>query len=198
MLRVPRAPEPLRVGRRVALRRVTRADRDAVLAMNRASRALHRPWVTPPVTRAEFDRWAARWTSPDYVSLAVCRRGDGEVVGIVNVSHIVLGPLRSAYLGYYASAALAGRGLMAEGLALAIRHCFDGLGLHRVEANIQPANEASRRLVERLGFTREGFSRRYLKIRGRWRDHERWALLKEDFRVRRPRSGRAATVARWR
>ncbi|HET7823921.1 MAG TPA: GNAT family N-acetyltransferase [Anaeromyxobacter sp.] len=134
---MPRAPEPLRVGRRVALRRVTRADRDAVLAMNRASRALHRPWVTPPVTRAEFDRWAARWTSPDYVSLAVCRRGDGEVVGIVNVSHIVLGPLRSAYLGYYASAALAGRGLMAEGLALAIRHCFDGLGLHRVEANIR-------------------------------------------------------------
>ncbi len=184
MLAVWRSQEPLRLGRRVVLRRVTRADRDAILAMNRASRALHRRWVDPPITRAAFERWAARWASPDYVPLAVYRRADGELVGIVNVSHIVLGPLRSAYLGYYANARLAGQGLMAEGLGLAVRHCFDVLGLHRVEANIQPGNEASRRLVRRLGFTREGYSRRYLKIGGRWRDHERWAMLKEDL-VRR-------------
>ena len=179
-------PRPLRVGRRVVLRRVTRADRQAVLGMNRASRALHHPWVSPPVTHIAFDRWAARWDSPDYLSLAVCGRGDGVLVGIVSVSHVVLGPLRSAYLGYYANAARAGRGLMSEGLGLALRHCFDALGLHRVEANIQPGNRASRRLVQRLGFKREGYSRRYLKILGRWRDHERWALLKEDLRPRRP------------
>jgi ribosomal-protein-alanine N-acetyltransferase len=69
---------------------------------------------------------------------------------------------------------------MSEGLRLALRRAFGQLGLHRVEANIQPGNTALRALVRRLGFRREGFSRRYLKIAGRWRDHERWALLRED------------------
>ena len=103
-------------------------------------------------------------------------------MGVINVNEIVRGHFRSAYLGYYAFVSLAGRGYMSEGLALALRWAFGELRLHRVEANIQPANEASRALVRRLGFRREGFSRRYLKITGRWRDHERWALLAEDWR----------------
>jgi len=93
------------------------------------------------------------------------------------VSEIVRGAFRSAYLGYYAFAPHDGHGLMAEGLALVIRDAFRRLRLHRVEANIQPGNKASLRLVRRLGFRREGYSPRYLKIAGRWRDHERWALL---------------------
>lgn len=74
---------------------------------------------------------------------------------------------------------------MREGLALALDHAFGPLRLHRLEANIQPANEASRRLVERLGFRLEGSSPGYLKIRGRWREHERWAILREEWRVHR-------------
>ena len=66
-------------------------------------------------------------------------------------------------------------------------HAFGRLGLHRVEANIQPGNTPSLRLVRRAGFTREGFSRRYLKIGGRWRDHERWALLRESWVASRNR-----------
>jgi ribosomal-protein-alanine N-acetyltransferase len=158
--------------------------------MNRASRALHRPWVWPPETAAAFARYAARFRSPDYAALAICRREDGAIAGIVNVSHIVRGGLLSAYLGYYGHAAFAGQGLMSEGLRLAVAHCFGPLELHRVEANIQPGNRASRRLVQRIGFAREGFSRRYLRVHGRWRDHERWALLKEDFAVLRRRQGR--------
>ena len=70
---------------------------------------------------------------------------------------------------------------MTEALRLAMRHAFRVLKLHRVEANIQPTNRPSIAVVKRLGFRREGYSRRYLKISGRWRDHERWAILKEDW-----------------
>ncbi len=66
---------------------------------------------------------------------------------------------------------------MTEAADLAVRYAFDTLGLHRVEANIQPGNAPSIALVRRLGFAREGFSPRYLRISGEWRDHERWARL---------------------
>jgi ribosomal-protein-alanine N-acetyltransferase len=102
---------------------------------------------------------------------------------VVNLSEIVRGGFQSAYLGYYAFVPCAGRGLMFEGLGLVLRHAFSRMRLHRLEANIQPENRASLALVERLGFRREGFSSRYLKIGGRWRDHERWAVLKEGWRA---------------
>ncbi len=80
---------------------------------------------------------------------------------------------------------------MREGLDLMLRHAFRGQRLHRVEANIQPGNQPSRGLVEGAGFRLEGFSPRYLKIGGRWRDHERWALTVEDWQSR-PRFGRGS------
>jgi ribosomal-protein-alanine N-acetyltransferase len=73
---------------------------------------------------------------------------------------------------------------MRDGLELVLRHAFLGLGLHRIEANIQPGNRASISLARGAGFRREGFSRRYLKIGGRWRDHERWAIIIDDWRAR--------------
>jgi ribosomal-protein-alanine N-acetyltransferase len=99
----------------------------------------------------------------------------------VNLNEIVRGAFHSAYLGYYGFVPHAGQGYMAEGLRLALRHAFRRLGLHRLEANIQPGNRASRALVRRLGFRREGYSPRYLKIGGRWRDHERWAIVREAW-----------------
>ena len=74
---------------------------------------------------------------------------------------------------------------MREGLALLLKHAFGPLGLHRVEANIQPGNTASIALVKGAGFRLEGFSPRYLKVAGRWRDHERWAITVEDLRGER-------------
>lgn len=97
----------------------------------------------------------------------------------------MLGLFRSAYLGYHIGAPHARQGYMAEALGLALTHGFGPLRLHRLEANVRPENGASIALVRRLGFTCEGYSRRYLKIGGRWRDHERWAMLREDWRARR-------------
>lgn len=108
----------------------------------------------------------------------------GALGGVVNLNEIVRGSFESAYLGYYAFEPHGGRGLVYAGLRLVIARAFGELGLHRLEANIQPENSKSIALVKRLGFTREGFSPRYLKLGGRWRDHERWALLREYWRAR--------------
>jgi [ribosomal protein S5]-alanine N-acetyltransferase len=120
-------------------------------------------------------------------------------MGVVNLNEIVRGAFHSAYLGYYGFNPHARQGYMAEGLGLVLRHAFRRVGLHRLEANIQPGNRASRALVRRLGFRREGFSPRYLKIGGRWRDHERWAIVREAWATprspRRRGSGGAASHA---
>jgi ribosomal-protein-alanine N-acetyltransferase len=175
------AASPLRLGERVVLRAPTPADQAALLDINRASAALHHPWVAPPTTPEAFEAYLGRCERPDVAGLLICRRADGAVMGAITLSQIFYGPLCSAYAGYYIGAPFAGQGYMAEALGLALDHAFGPLELHRVEANIQPANTPSIALVRRLGFTREGFSRRYLHIDGDWRDHERWAILSEDW-----------------
>jgi ribosomal-protein-alanine N-acetyltransferase len=167
---------------RVVLAPPRPADEAALLEMNRASVEFHKGRAFTPVTPAHYARYLAACRQPNFLGLLVKRRADGAVVGAVELSQIVLGVFRSAYLGYYLGAPYAGQGLMTEAIALALSHAFTAMGLHRVEANIQPDNAASIALVARLGFVREGYSRRYLKIRGRWRDHERWAILAEDWR----------------
>lgn len=117
-----------------------------------------------------------RTASAEYRSFLVCLRDTGEIAGVVNISNIVMGMLRSGYLGYYAFSGFERQGLMREGVLGVVRHAFTKLSLHRLEANVQPGNAASIALVRSCGFTREGYSPRYLKIGGRWRDHERWAI----------------------
>jgi len=185
-----RRPGALGTGPRVYLRAPGVRDASALADLARASRRLHRPWVYPPQAVPAVARWI-RAAGPNRCRLLVCRQGDGAIVGVVNVNEIVRGLFHSAYLGYHGFAPHAGQGYMTEGLALGLRHAFRRLGLHRLEANIQPGNRASRELVRRLGFRREGFSPRYLKVGGRWRDHERWAIVREAWAAGRPAPGRA-------
>ena len=152
----------------------------AFVAAVRRSRKLHAAWVSPPATPAAYRAYLRRLRRTSHTGHLICMRGSGELVGVVNISEIVHGAFRSGYLGYYAFTPHARQGLMTEGLARVIDTAFRRLGLHRLEANVQPGNHASLRLVRRLGFRKEGFSPRYLKIRGRWRDHERWAILADD------------------
>ena len=113
--------------------------------------------------------------------------GEGELAGVINISEIARGLFRSGYLGYYALVPHDGGGYMRAGLVAVIRLAFGKYGLHRLEANIQPDNRRSIALVRGLGFELEGYSPRYLKIGGRWRDHERWALTVETWRAMRKR-----------
>ena len=157
-------------------------DQAQYLAGVRASRALHRPWV-PLVASTQAFRRRLQWArSPRQASFFVFRRETSSLVGVVDLSEIVRGVFQSAYLGYFAFAPHAGRGYMREGLARVMSEAFQEMGLHRLEANIQPGNDSSIALVRGLGFTREGYSRRYLKVLGEWRDHERWAILAEDWK----------------
>jgi ribosomal-protein-alanine N-acetyltransferase len=152
-------------------------DQAPFLAAVRRSRALHRPWTSAPDTPAKFIDWLERMVAPADHPFLVCRRDSDELVGVINLSNVVLGAFRSGYLGYYAFSGHERQGLMRQGLRAVVRYAFGPLQLHRVEANIQPANAASIALARSCGFAKEGFSPRYLKISGRWRDHERWALL---------------------
>jgi ribosomal-protein-alanine N-acetyltransferase len=162
----------------VTVRRVTRGDADALIRGNLASRAAHAPWVEPFTDAPGFAQWFAGTRSGRRVALLA--ESGGAIAGVVTLNEIVLGIFGSAYLGYYAMAGMAGRGLMTRAVELAVAYGFDEIGLHRVESNIQPANLRSRALVKRLGFRLEGFSPRYLFIAGAWRDHERWAKLADE------------------
>jgi ribosomal-protein-alanine N-acetyltransferase len=161
----------------------TERDRDEFLAAVAASGALHGRWVTAPSTPEHYSLYVRRCRREDHEGFLVRERATGALAGVVNVNNIVRAGMESATLGYYAFTPYAGRGYMREGLALVLSHAFSALHLHRLEANIQPGNEPSLRLVASLGFRREGFSPQYLKIQGEWRDHERWAILAHEWRA---------------
>jgi ribosomal-protein-alanine N-acetyltransferase len=167
---------------RVLLRAPEGSDRDEFLELMRASKAFHSPWATAPTDGDRFAAYLADSHRLDFEAMLVCRQEDGAIIGFFNLSQIVRYGLQSAYLGYAVGKPFAGQGYMREGIELVLRHAFMNLRLHRIEANIQPGNKASLALARGAGFRREGFSPRYLKISGRWRDHERWAILAEEWR----------------
>jgi RimJ/RimL family protein N-acetyltransferase len=166
--------------KQVSIREPEFDDEIPFLTAMQYSRSLHSPWVTPPLTKQEFRDYVQRFQQPDQKSFLVCA-AYGEIAGVINVSEIVRGHFQSAYLGFYSVSDYAGKGYMSAGLKLVLQKVFIDLSLHRVEANIQPGNIPSISLVRANGFRKEGYSPRYLKINGEWRDHERWAMTIEDW-----------------
>ncbi|WP_028812994.1 GNAT family N-acetyltransferase [Streptomyces flavidovirens] len=167
-------------GPRVALRHFSHADADEFTARARESRTLHHPWLFPPEQPAAYASYAGLLIDdPTRAGYLVCERSDGRIAGFININNIVGGGFLCGALGYGAFAHAAGRGLMSEGLGLVMDQAFGPLGLHRLEANIQPANKASIALVRRAGFRLEGYSPDFIYVNGAWRDHERWAITTE-------------------
>ncbi|AKL68581.1 MULTISPECIES: GNAT family N-acetyltransferase [Streptomyces] len=172
-------------GERVGLRPFRLADGPEFTTHAHESRNLHRPWLFPPTTTGEYESYATRLIEDGArAGFLVCELATGAIAGFVNVNNIVHGAFQCGALGYGAFAHAAGRGLFREALGLVLGHAFapaadGGLGLHRLEANVQPGNTASIALVRGRGFRLEGLSPDFLYIDGAWRDHERWAITAE-------------------
>ena len=165
----------------ISVRRLRRDDERAYLAAVARSVRLHRPWAYPPDTPDGFAEYVAG--SAARIPLVVETRG--ELAGVYTLSQIVYGSFRNAYLGYYAFVPHAGTGSMRAAMPSVLRFAFDELGLHRLQANVQPDNARSVALLRATGWREEGYARRYLKIGGRWRDHLMFAILAEDVRPAR-------------
>jgi ribosomal-protein-alanine N-acetyltransferase len=150
--------------------------------------------ATPPGVTAMPLTWSERQTLGVFTAMLrtlrkQARQGtslpfaitvEGRLAGQLTVGNLVRGAFNSAYVGYWVDSHVAGRGVMPTALSLAVDHCFGPVGLHRVEANIRPENAASRRVVEKLGFRKEGLHERYLAIDGAYRDHIGYAVTVED------------------
>ncbi|WP_020481599.1 GNAT family N-acetyltransferase [Methylomonas sp. MK1] len=162
----------------ITIRPVSAQDADDFVSAANRSRRLHHPWATAPCDEAAFTRYLARFDNLNHFGFVVVHKGTGELVGAINLTNVVYEAFRSGYLGYFAFSGYEGRGHMKRGLSLVVQHAFRRLRLHRLEANIQPDNLPSIALVRACGFSKEGYSPAYLKIEGRWRDHERWALVR--------------------
>ncbi len=165
----------------VTLSAPSAADADEFIAATVDSKSVLLPWVDPADTAERFVAYLRRAAREDHACYLVRHRDCGALVGFVNINSIVRGGFQSGYLGYGGFASHARRGLMCAGVSAVVSTAFADLGLHRLEANIQPDNARSLALVRRLGFRREGYSPHYLLVDGQWRDHERWAVRAEDW-----------------
>jgi ribosomal-protein-alanine N-acetyltransferase len=164
----------------VSIHPLTGSDLEELHAAAITSRALHEPWYSAPQTMQAWQDFIGRRQGPSDLGFVVRRTSDAALVGFIDITNIVRGVFQSGYLSYFAVSGYQGQGFMSSGLKLLVGYAFTELGLHRLEANISPENSKSIALVKRAGFNREGYSPRYLKLGGQWRDHERWAILAEE------------------
>ena len=181
----------VRIGERVYLRSPVDGDRDEFVALRRSSREHLEQWEPIPPSGLDlyspeaFDRELASSNTEREQKWLVCMRDTGAIAGRIALGNIERGPFQNGRFGYWIGAEYAGQGLMSEALSLAVGYAFagddeGGLGLHRVCANVVPRNVASQRVLEKVGFVREGLSEKYLQIQGVWEDHERWAMTVES------------------
>lgn len=179
---------PTLLGTTVNLRAPRPEDWREWAELRNASRAFLTPWEptwsVDDLDRASFRRRLGRWdeearqgvTCPWFVVAAT----GGRLLGGVTLAQIRRGVTQAGTIGYWMGAAHAGKGFMSEAVGLLAGHAFREFGLHRLEAACLPENDRSIRLLEKVGFTREGYARAYVAIDGRWRDHILWGLLADD------------------
>ena len=142
-------------------------------------------WAYDALTRGAFRRrlkmYKAEMRQGVTYSFLIFRRVDDVLLGGITLSNLRRGVAQSATLGYWIGSPHGNQGYMTDSLAAILEFAFSRIGLHRVEAACLPANEASRRLLLRSGFREEGYAREYLRISGRWQDHQLFAILRDNL-----------------
>lgn len=166
---------------RVEVSQLFPEDEQIFLGMVRASHAIHHPWVSPPSDTAPFQELLTRNRKDDFKTIVVRPKGERDIIGVFNISQIFYRNFQNSIMGYYTNIAYHGQGYMREGLLQTVVYVFFKLKLHRIEANVICENERSIKFVKNFGFRHEGMSKNYLYIDNAWRDHEKFALTREDW-----------------
>lgn len=172
----------------VFLRPAAMPDFEDWTRLREASRAFLTPWEptwpADDLTRSAFRRRVKRHSEEierdESYALLLFRESDEQLLGGLTLGQVRRGVAQAATIGYWMGAPYAGRGFMARGLRATIGYAFSTLRLHRLEAACLPTNDPSVRLLESVGFQREGLARSYLCIDGRWRDHLLFGILESD------------------
>ena len=173
---------------RLMLRLSHPEDAQRVLDFRLRNREFLRPWL--PAQKDEAftlettqnflqEEWSEFEAGRGFRFLGFLKGQTEEIIVDFRFSGVIRGAFQSCFLGYLQDEAHCGNGYMQEALAKGIWYMFALEQLHRIEANIMPHNTPSIKLVERLGFQKEGHSPRYLNINGAWEDHDRYAILNE-------------------
>jgi ribosomal-protein-alanine N-acetyltransferase len=188
-------PAPLELtGRRIVLRTLMDSDYDQWHEVRTRCRDWLVPWEPRPKGSPPAPEDRGSFSARCAIRERERQLGSGYGFGIfvggqfggeVTLSSITRGPFQSAYIGYWIDQALAGRGYVPEAVVMTLHFAFEALGLHRVEISIIPRNQASRRVVEKLGVRFEGVAERFLEIDGVWEDHARFAMTSEEWAVRK-------------
>lgn len=187
-------PPPIRLeGPRCVLRPALLRDWRDWAALRAESRGFLKPWepewATDALSRSTFERrlraQTREWRSDLAYNLLIFDRESEALVGGLGLSNVRRGVAQSAMLGYWIGQPYARRGFVAGAVDILLDFSFDVLKLHRIEAACLPDNAASRSLLEKLGFSQEGYAREYLRIDGAWRDHVLYGILADDQNVRR-------------
>ncbi|HWA19095.1 MAG TPA: GNAT family protein [Devosia sp.] len=191
---------PVLVGKRVLLRSPRLSDYAEWRALRKASREFLKPfeprWTEADLSQRVFAArvrrgWREARAGTDYSFLVFQTTGGKEVlVGGITISNVRRRAAQFANLGYWMGQQYAGQGLMTESVGLVLSYVFESLNLHRLHAAFLPVNTASRRVLEKNGFTEEGYAQNYLQIDGKWADHVLFGLTRENWESRTRASGR--------
>jgi len=181
-------PPTMIEGDRIYLRPPQMTDYAAWSSLREQSRAFLTPWEplwpTYDLTRSSFRRRIRRYVrdvrEDNAYAFLVFRREDRVLLGGLSLSNVRRGVAQTASLGYWMGAPHAGQGYMTAAVRAVLPFAHGALGLRRVEAACLPNNQPSIKLLERTGFSREGYGREYLCINGVWEDHLLYARLSRD------------------
>lgn len=166
---------------RIEISQLSPADEQIFLDMTRASHTIHHPWVSPPSDTASFNELLDRNKQDNFKTIVIRPKGKQDIIGVFNISQIFYHNFQNSIMGYYTNIAYHGQGYMREGLLQTVAHVFFNLKLHRIEANIICENQRSIKFIKNFRFRHEGMSKNYLYVDNAWRDHEKFALTREDW-----------------